>query len=317
MAISRHIERFHDLPVFDFVAAVADGAELPAAPDVAWKVGVDYESEQTFVERWQQFLDTVDTERVRAVVVGQWFQEEPEMLTEPLAAVTGAADRLPALRGLFVGDVTFEECEISWLQMCDVTPVFRAFPRLEELVVRGAGKDWDGNGGLELEPVRHEHLRALRFEAGGLPAAVVRAVGACDLPVLERLELWLGVDEYGGDSTIGDLEPFLSGAALPALRHLGLQNSEYQDEIAAAVAEAPVVARLERLALSMGALTDEGVAALLEGQPLTHLTSLDLHHHYLTDQVRDRLVEALPGVELDLSDGNKPEDDWRYVAVAE
>jgi hypothetical protein len=67
----------------------------------------------------------------------------------------------------------------------------------------------------------------------------------------------------------------------------------------------------------MGALTDEGASALLEGQPLTHLVSLDLHHHYLTDAVQQRLTEALPGVEVDLSDAQKWDDDWRYVAVSE
>ncbi|WP_431680492.1 STM4015 family protein [Kitasatospora sp. KL5] len=317
MAISKHIERFGGLPVVDFLAAVEDGRELPDAPDAAWKVGLEYDSAQTFAEAWEQFLGAVDASRVTTVVIGSWSQEEPELLTGPLAAVTDAAGQLPALRSLFVGDITFEECEISWLQMCDITPVFEAFPRLEELVVRGAGEDWDGNGGLALTPLRHEHLRRLRLEAGGLPGSVVRAVAACDFPALESLELWLGVATYGGDATLDDLAPFLAGNRLPALRALGLQNSEQQDAIAAAVAQAPVVARLDRLALSMGAFTDAGAAALLDGQPLTHLTTLDLHHHYLTEGMQQRLREALPGVTIDLSDAQKWDDNWRYVAVSE
>jgi len=317
MAISKHIEQFHGLPVLGFREAVQGGAELPAPAAVAWKIGLDYEDEQTFEEAWRRFLDTVDTSLVTAVVIGQWFQEEPDALTGPLAAVTASAGRFPALRGLFVGDVTYEECEISWLQMCEVTPVFEAFPQLEELVVRGAAEDWEGNGGLSLKPLRHERLRALRFEAGGLPGHVVRAVAECDFPALERLELWLGVDGYGGDWTTDDLAPFLDGSRLPALRHLGLQNAEDQDRIAALAAQAPVVARLDSLALSMGALTDEGAAALLAGQPLTHLSALDLHHHYLTEPMQQRLREALPTVEIDLSDAEKPDDQWRYVAVAE
>ncbi|MEV7028304.1 leucine-rich repeat domain-containing protein, partial [Kitasatospora sp. NPDC093558] len=107
------------------------------------------------------------------------------------------------------------------------------------------------------------------------------------------------------------------GSRFPALRHLGLQNSEFQDDIAAAVAHAPVMARLETLNLSMGVLTDQGAGALLEGQPLTHLRALDLHHHYLTGEMQERLREALPGVAVDLSGAGKPDDRWRYVAVAE
>ncbi|MBO1419496.1 STM4015 family protein [Streptomyces sp. FH025] len=326
MTVNVHIEQFHGLPVFDFVQALeeaeekgdAGAARLPEAASVAWKVGLEYESEKTFVERWQQFLDTVDTERVSAVVIGQWSPEEPDGFREPMEAIVAAADRLPALRALFVGDITFEECEISWIQQCDITPLLTAFPQLAELVVRGASEGWDGDGdGLALKPLRHEALRALRFEAGGLPGSVVRSVAGCDFPALERLELWLGVDNYGGDATMDDLTPFLDGTRFPALRHLGLQNSEFEDDIAAAVAHAPVVARLESLNLSMGVLTDQGATALLEGQPLTHLRSLDLHHHFLTEEMQQRLRQALPGVELDLSEPGKPDDEWRYVAVAE
>ncbi|WP_371499121.1 STM4015 family protein [Kitasatospora sp. NBC_00374] len=317
MAISQHIEHFHGLPVFDLVPALDEKAELPDAAAVAWKIGLEYESEETFRQRWEQFLDTVDADRVRAVVVGSWWQEEQEPAQDTVRLITESAGRLPALRALFFGEVTFEECEISWIQQSDVTPFLTAFPALEELVVRGSSEDWDGNGGLTVQPVRHPALRVLRFESGGLPGSVVRAVGACDLPALEELELWLGVDQYGGDATLEDLGPILDGARLPALRRLGLLDSLAQDAIAAAVAQAPVVARLERLGLSMGMLTDEGAGALLEGQPLTHLRTLDLHHHYLTEQMQQRLTEALPGVEIDLSGGGKPDERWRYVAVSE
>lgn len=98
-----------------------------------------------------------------------------------------------------------------------------------------------------------------------------------------------------------------------------------EDAVAAAVASAPVVARLETLDLSMGVLTDEGAAALLGGQPLTHLKKLDLHHHYIGEPLLERLRRTLEpaGVELDLDRGDAEEDQdgdgtvWRYVAVGE
>ncbi|MFF2950277.1 STM4015 family protein [Kitasatospora sp. NPDC057965] len=317
MTVNNHIEEFHGLPVFDFVAAVDEGAALPEPAAAAWKIAVEFEADQDWATRWQQFLERVDTARVTAVVVGEWSQDGPESFAGPLAAILGAADRLPALRGLFIGDITYEENEISWIQMVDVTPVLTTFPLLTELVVRGASDESGGGEGISLRPVRHEHLRALRFESGGLPSEVPKAVAASELPALERLEFWLGVAGYGGTTRLADLEPFLDGARFPALRHLGLQNSEIEDEIAAAVAHAPVVPRLESLNLSMGVFTDQGATALLEGQPLTHLKSLDLHHHYLTDAMQQRLRESLPGAVIDLSGAGRPDDQWRYVAVAE
>ncbi|MFE7526308.1 STM4015 family protein [Kitasatospora sp. NPDC057542] len=311
MAVSRHIERFHELPIHEFTPD--DARPRPATGAVAWRLSLEYGSKQDFVQLWQSFLEKVDPAGVRAVVIGAWWQNDYTSVRTAVEAITAEARRLPALEALFLGEVTFDECEISWMEMDDVTPLLNAFPELRSLTVRG-GMD------LALEPVRHNRLTSLRFESGGLPATVVRAVAGSELPALERLDLWLGVDEYGGDANIDDLAPFLDGSRLPKLRHLGLANSELQDEIAAALAHAPVVARLESLDLSMGVLSDEGAAALLEGQPLTHLRALDLHHHYLSDAMQERLCESLPGVEIDLSEAegdDMDDEDDRYVSVAE
>jgi hypothetical protein len=149
----------------------------------------------------------------------------------------------------------------------------------------------------------------------------VRAVGESDLPALSHLELWLGTDTYGGDANVEDLTPILSGANTPALTYLGLRNAEIIDLLAAAVAAAPVVARVRTLDLSMGMLSDVGAAALLSGQPLTHLARLDLHHHFLTKEMAERIRDELEpaGVEVDLSESHlnvrNPED--RYIAVSE
>ncbi|MFE6668175.1 STM4015 family protein [Streptomyces sp. NPDC057697] len=318
-----HPDSFHGLPVHTLPGpGAASAAPLPDAGAVAWRLESAWQGDLTFDALWQLFLDTVDTTRVRALLIGPWWQEHYTPFGPVLDLLVGHADRFPSLRGLFLADVVGEECELSWLDMCDVTPVIEAFGQLEELTVRGCGREPEDRPSLHLRPVRHASLRSLRFESGGLPSAVVRAVGASELPALEHLELWLGVPWYGGDATVEDLAPLLSGAALPALRHLGLQNSEIQDEIAAAVACAPVVARLESLSLAMGTLGDEGAEALLSGQPLSHLTSLDLHHHYISDPLMDRLKDLLGpdrvnGEIHDVEYWDPEEDDDRYVAVGE
>nr|WP_236715022.1 STM4015 family protein [Nonomuraea pusilla] len=249
-------------------------------------------------------LAKVGPSGVRAIAVqGYGARNAPEVLA------ARAAD-LPELRAVFLGAVPAEFWEISWIRHGDITPLLEAYPKLERLDVRGSE-------GLRLRPVTHEHLRVLRFETGGLPGEVVRGVAASSFPGLRHLELWLGVDEYGGDYTVADLGPILSGERLPALRRLGLCDSPLQDDLAAAVAGAPVVPRLEELSLSMGVLTDTGAEALLSGQPLTHLRRLDLHHHFLTPGMADRVRLALPGVDVDLSEAQHEDADWAYVAVSE
>jgi hypothetical protein len=316
-----HLEEFGGLPVVDWPSAQAPEGQRPAtaAGEAAWRISVDtYDSEESWPEAFARFAAAVDLTEVRALVVGAWpeaYDDGPEVIVEALVA---ARDKLTSLRSVFVGDMVSEECEISWINQGDLTALLTAFPDLEQLGVRGSME-------LAIQPVRHEKLRELVVQSGGLPARVVREIAACDFPALTVLDLWLGTPNYGGDCEVGDLAPFLAGTRLPALRHLCLRNSEIQDEVAAAFAAAPVVARLEVLDLSMGVLTDEGAAALLGGQPLTHLKTLDLSHNYLTEEVAKRLREALEPagvhVDVDKSDADEYHDGnggvWRYVAVGE
>nr|WP_062330903.1 STM4015 family protein [Herbidospora sakaeratensis] len=284
----------------EFFSDVSDGV---------WTLQAMEEDDDVLAEMDAVF-ERGDTDKVVAVHVDSW----PEMYEESSAAIVeklvANAHLLPGLRGLSLGHVDPEWCEISWIQLSDLTPLLTAFPGLERLDLRGGD-------GLALTPLRHESLRVLRVECGGLHSSFVRSLAACDLPALEHLELWLGVERYGGNTSVADLAPILAGDRLPALRHLGLQDSEIQDEIAAAVASAPVVARLDELDLSMGTLTDAGAEALLDGQPLSHLMVLDLHHNFLSDAMAERVEKALPGVDVKLHNRLAPRDDRFYVAVSE
>ncbi|GAA2413925.1 STM4015 family protein [Actinomadura vinacea] len=314
MPVYEHLSTFAGKDVTDS-SFEHEGESVPLAyepgtmGELAWRVGTSYEG-TPFADVFGAFLEQNDTAEVTHLVIGYWgasYDDNPDV--DPVRLVVDAAARLPNLRALFLGDITMEESEISWIEGFDITPLFETFPGLEHIGVRGSGP--------VLNPFEAPALRTLRFESGGLSNGAVRAVGDSDLPVLESLELWLGVADYGGRTTVEDLAGILSGERLPSLHHLGLEDSEIQDDIAAAIASAPIVARLESLSLAMGALTDQGAEALLSGQPLTHLKRLDLHHHFLTDPMMERFRTALPGVEVELGDQRRPEDDRVYVAVAE
>lgn len=299
-------------------------ASLPEPGAHAWRIATHFDSPMEFADLFALFCDVVDTTQVRAMVIGYW---DTDILSDSPGAVgvlLPHAARFPALRHLFVGDIVAEEHEISWIPPEDVTPLLGAFPLLEEFGYRFGDFDRSGSAPV-LRPTRHAHLRSLKLQTGGMPASVPRAVGASDFPALRSLDLWLGVQAYGGDATLADLADVLSGARHPELLHLGLMNSEIQDEVAAAVSGAPVVARLRSLDLSMGTLSDTGAEALLAGQPLTHLEDLSLRHHFLSEDTRARLRAALEpaGVAVDLGDACRPWDgaatpaEGRYTEVAE
>ncbi|WFE20854.1 STM4015 family protein [Solwaraspora sp. WMMD937] len=306
MTINEHITHFAGLPVVDFDPQTA--AQHVGSP-VAWRLSASEEDEVDFAQLFATWLDTVDPASVDALVTGDWG--EPWDVAFPLELLVDAAPRLTSLRAVFLGEMTFDECEISWILQPDVTPLLAAYPALQVLRVRGAMS-------LLLQPVRHTGLRELAIESGGLPAALTRAVAASDLPACTHLELWLGTPDYEGDTSVDDLAPILDGTRLPALRTLGLRNAEIADAVAAALTAAAVVPRLETIDLSLGTLGDDGATALLAGQPLTHLRRLDLHRHYLSDAMMVRLPAALPGVDIDLSDQQEADPHrGRYVSVGE
>ncbi|HET9168632.1 MAG TPA: STM4015 family protein [Actinospica sp.] len=313
------LTEFHGLPVYEF--GFRDPAELETAEvprDVAaraWRVGIVEYDEADAEEVFALFLASVDTTRIKALILAAWHGEiSGEGVDRFQQALLAAADRFPALEALFISDVPQDMAEISWIEQEDPAELLAAFPRLRVLGMRG----WIQG---PVKPFAHERLEELVLQSGGLPAAVVRAVCEGSLPALTSLDLYLGTRQYGGDTGVEDLGPILAGTAFPGLRHLGLRDAEIADELAAALAHAPVVARLESLDLSLGALGDGGASALLAGQPLNHLRRLDLHHHFLSEPMIERLEQALPEVDLDLSERKQPHE-WRgeqsrYIAISE
>lgn len=302
------------------------GAAGPRAQDVAWVLAADqYRPGLAVSDLLDGLLEAVDSANVRALVVGYWAEGSLKQSTADriVDLLVSRADRLPALRHLFVNDIVCEQHEISWIPPTDITPLLDAYPNLAELGYR-FGTRTDDVPPTILRPTRHTALRRLTLQTGGMPAAVPAAIAACDFPALEHLDLWLGIAFYGGTATARDLDGILARDTFPALRHLGLRNSEVQDDIALAVSGASTVARLRSVDLSMGTLSDRGAEALLAGQPLTHLDELSLRHHFLGAGMRTRIREALEphGVRVDLSDARERWDqddtgDGRYTEVSE
>ena len=243
-------------------------------------------------------------------MIGAWHGDDAELSPEDVIEVlVKGKDRLSNLAAIYVGDITSEENEMSWINQCDLSPLLKAFPKLQLLRSRGGQ-------GLALSSPQHENLRGLAMETGGMDVSVVRSVCISNFPNLEYLELWLGTDEYGANFSVPDLQPILSGRLFPKLKYLGLRNSQQADDIAGVIVNSPIVSRIETLDLSLGVLTDEGANALLKLSSPT-LKKLNLHYNYFSPEVIKQL-KALPlTVDASKPSGMEEEDEWRFVAVGE
>jgi hypothetical protein len=311
MTIGGHAETFVGLPVEDYVPD--EGIRNPEGAVYRVSVGYDEgESGTTIGVRLGQFFSDSQVSRIPGIVIGAWHSEWDEPATAAAEGLVSVRDKVPKLRGIFMGDITSEECEISWIQQTDVSPLLDAYPKLEHLRVRG------GNG-LSLGSLAHANLKSLIVETGGLPVSVVREVCSARLPQLEHLELWLGSDSYGWDGSVDDLQPILSGKLFPKLEYLGLRDCEIADDLAAVLANAPVARTIRTLDLSLGNLSDAGFHALCMLPRDGRLEKLDVHHHFASAKFIIEL-QRLP-FEVDVSDVQKTQawggQEHRFIAVSE
>ncbi len=77
-----------------------------------------------------------------------------------------------------------------WMNMTDFSPLWRPFPGVEILKIRGSQ-------GLSLGKIKHRHLRELYLESGGLGTDVLQQVITCRVTRARGTEHLLGSSSYG------------------------------------------------------------------------------------------------------------------------
>lgn len=315
MSISENLRAFFGKPIVNF----RPGDAVEALDSRTYRLSIEYDDDETsLINLLEEFLGKADLGRLDALVLGLWHEAYEESIQPALDHLISRSADLPALRALFCAEVTYEDCEISWLKQGDYTPLLAAFPDLEVLRIRGSTD-------LRLEPFQHGKLKQLAIECGGLPTEIVQAIGASNLPALEWLELWLGSDNYGFDGKLDDYVELLEKSNLDPkrLRYLGLRNAEISDELAQWLATRPWVANLETLDLSLGTLSDEGARALFDSEPARSLQTLNIVDNYVSEEWLNNLSSlpftllADPQRKPDRYDDEDDEDTGRYVAVSE
>jgi hypothetical protein len=278
--------------------------------EIRLSVGYDeYEEGIRMSSLIEKLASSEDGKQLSILTIGDWgqaYENSPDSFMETLIS---HKDAFPNLTKLFIGDMGFEECEVSWINQTNLSPLLAAFPNLQSLSIKGSQE-------LSLQPLVHDKLQELVIICGGLPKSVLEEITSARLPELKRLELYLGVEDYGFDGGIEDVLPLIKGDLFPKLTYLGLKDSEIQDEIAIAIADAPILDQLDTLDLSYGTLSDEGGAALLASERIRKLKHLNLSYHYMTGELLERWKQS--GMSVDVTEQQEAdEDDWRYPFLTE
>ncbi len=281
----------------------------------AYKIMVNYEeSEEQGIkisDKFKDFIKDPNIEQVQALIIGNW-EYSYESSHGLFDLMLENSDKLKGLKALYVGEMDSEECEISWIIQSDYNKIVSTFKNLEILRIRG-GSD------LRLSSLKHENLKQLIIETGGLSTDTIEDIIKSELPNLEHLELWLGVDDYGFEGDLNTIKPLYNNNLFPKLNSLALRNSELTDEIAEALSNHPILDQLNVLDLSLGTLSDKGAGFLLSSPKVAKLVRLDIHYHFMSDEMMKKMenldteVLAFWQQEEDEYDGEK----YRYVYVSE
>jgi len=244
--------------------------------------------------------------RVRAHPSGRFVTElafEPTgFLDKEIVAAIGAlmASPPPSLRHLHFGCVPRRDPQQNfWHTGTGLDGILSVVPQLRRLIVNGGQYSV---GALDLP-----ELRTLSFQIGGLNPTTARAIARARLPKITFLEVTgdhndsietlyvrhgrMTVSRTNG--TFADIAPLLARTDLPALRHLGIPNALFTDEICAALPGSALLPQLEVLDLSHGFMTDDGARALAaHPEAFAHHHRLDVSKNYLTR----RGIYALTGL---------------------
>ena len=285
-------------------------------PSNAVKVAFNYDDEIELLPKLDELSKNPDIEKIDTLVIGAFGearQGEGKLSTRILERLIQYKNKFSSLKHLFVGDMTSEDCEMSWIQQTDYSDFYQHFPALETLGIKGGE-------GLKLGKINLPNLRHLVIETGGMKSEVIFDIAQSDLPNLEHLELWLGTNNYGCTVEVEDLKRILNGD-YPKLKYLGLKNYYKADELAQILKGTAALKKIETLDLSMGTLTDIGAYFLFPIEELQNLKYINLEYHFLSEAWQAKMRGKFEDQNINLARPNKADiyknDVYYYVQIGE
>ena len=270
----------------------------------------DYEQDgkdaSTMIE---EILSDSELSGLNEIVIGYWGDPWDESIQPLIDGIVESEavkkqGKLSHIKSFFIGDMGMEDCEVSWITQGNYSGLWAAMPNLLKFGVRGSED-------LEFGEIVHENLREFDIICGGLGKNIIASVRDAKLPALERLTLYIGIMRYGFDGEIEDIKDFLDNSDFPNLKHLGIEDSEIQDEITDAVFNSKYISQIESLSLANGTITDKGGQVILDKlKDYPNIKELNLYYNYLSDDMLHELKKLGQdlNVKIDLSEQQEIEE---------
>lgn len=250
----------------------------------------------------EEILCDSDLSSIKTIIVGCWGETYDNSCQAILDMFSENSEKLSHIETIFIGDMDSEDCEVSWIEQGNYSELLKSLKNLKHLIIKGSNN-------LSLGELNHPELESLEIICGGLPKSVILEIANSNLPKLKKLNLYLGVEDYGFDGSLEDIKTLIENKNFMNLDYLGLGNSEIQDEIVELVLNSDIVSNLKVLDFSNGNLSNKGAQLIIDSaDKLRNLELLDLHYHFITDD----FVRKLKGLAININVEEQMENDEEY-----
>lgn len=232
----------------------------------------------------EDMINDPELKDLEEIVIGCWGEAwAPEGGIQPVIdGIVENKEKFSHIKSMFFADMDYEECEVSWIIQGDYSKFWSAFPQLEKVTIKGSTD-------LHLGRIEHANLKEFEIICGGLGKDVIKEVQEAKLPSLEKLLLYLGMEEYGFDALPEDIGKLLANSDFPNLTYLGLTDSDVQDEVVELIFDSKYASQIEVLDISNGTLTDKGGEIVCDKiKNFPNIKRIDAHYHYMNDEMMDK-----------------------------
>ncbi len=207
---------------------------------------------------------------LRAITLGALGDTDGFSYLKLIGVITKA--KPPLLQELFIGDFTYEQMELKFTKLGNVSPLLSSLGDLRRLQLRG--------GTMRFESaIKHKTLESLSIQATELTVQNLDRITTATLPALHTLELAADGLELSGPH----LDQLARATAFPALKRLAINYTVKTSRILEALLRSPLLAQLEELQLQYGDLSDPAVIQLTQHESRwRHLRVLDLGNNRIS-----------------------------------
>ncbi len=232
----------------------------------------------------ESILSDSELDTIEEIIFGFWCESHDTSPQKYIDMIIENSEKFKNVKSVFFGDMEYDENELSWIEQGNYSKLWSALPNLEKLTIKGSNN-------LALGDIEHSNLKHIEIISGGLPVGVIKSVEKAKLPKLEKLELYLGIEDYGFDGELKDVENLVEALkGFESLKYLGIVNSDMQNQIIKLVLDSGIVSKLETLDMSYGNLFDLGAFLIIKDkEKLAGLKELRLDNSAFTQATYDLL----------------------------